>query len=173
MVKITVQLNEEEACFLEQYARVYEEERDIDFAADPIIAVQTKNFAPCDSSFTDKYIYLYGDEKDEIEYVEDLRDALEYEDIYSASKIEQIIEEVEDEGVYKDTFIEIFKQAVEIIYTPVAFFLTLAEARNYIRYQNHNLNKPRTFTYYCGYRNRGDLQSLMKLLRRMGIQLLD
>ena len=38
----------------------------------------------------------------------------------------------------------------------------------YARYQKHNLNRPRVYSVYTGYDNRGDLACLLGLLRRMG-----
>lgn len=36
----------------------------------------------------------------------------------------------------------------------IAFFLTSKEARAYLKYQSHNLNKPYVYVFYSGYANR-------------------
>ena len=56
-------------------------------------------------------------------------------------------------------------------YKNVAYFFTLKNAKEYIKYQGHNLYKPRTYSYSPGYDNRGEYDHFYDLLISIGRQL--
>ncbi|MED3550166.1 hypothetical protein [Cytobacillus praedii] len=53
----------------------------------------------------------------------------------------------------------------------VAFFFIRDEAKRYMKYQKHNLNEPRVYTYSAGYANYGDFVPFRELLLSIGQQL--
>jgi hypothetical protein len=55
----------------------------------------------------------------------------------------------------------------------IAYFFILEEARKYIKYQSHNLKKPRTYTLHCGYGNVGEYHHFWELLFGLGKMLND
>ncbi|WP_156290761.1 hypothetical protein [Oceanobacillus salinisoli] len=55
----------------------------------------------------------------------------------------------------------------------VAFFFIRDEAKRYMKYQSHNLNEPRVYTYSCGYANDGDFVPFRDLLMSMGAKLVE
>lgn len=55
----------------------------------------------------------------------------------------------------------------------VSLHFTLDEAKKYIRYQGHNLDKARTYTFGPGYGERGEYEPFWSLLYQMGVQLLE
>lgn len=59
----------------------------------------------------------------------------------------------------------------ESTYRPIAFFFIRDEAKRYIKYQSHNLHKPRIYTYSPGYSNCGDFIPFWNLLHSIGEQL--
>ena len=59
----------------------------------------------------------------------------------------------------------------EDTYRPIAFFFIRDEAKRYIKYQSHNLHKPRVYTYAPGYSNCGDFIPFWNLLYSIGEQL--
>jgi hypothetical protein len=56
-------------------------------------------------------------------------------------------------------------------YETVAVFFILDEARNYLKYQGHNLTNPRTYTIGAGYANKGEYHHFWELLFSIGQQL--
>lgn len=94
------------------------------------------------------------------------------------------IELTEKEVYYLKQYARLFAVEREIDYTrdpivcveekqkPIAFFLTRKEAERYCRYQGHNLKNSRVYSRYVGYGNDGDLECLMKFMRRIGSDLL-
>lgn len=56
-------------------------------------------------------------------------------------------------------------------YETVAIFFILDEAKEYIKKQSHNLNKPRTFTCSPGYSNEGSFVEFWNLLQTAGKKL--
>lgn len=49
---------------------------------------------------------------------------------------------------------------------------TLCEAKNFMRYQAHNLNEPRTYTISCSPNDQGDYKPFWDILMTMGTELL-
>lgn len=166
MEKITIELKASEVAFLKQYAEIH-----ADFASESIIAVQIRSYRHIPPLPGAKLIYLYGEDRDEIETLTDLRNTLIETLIYTKKEIGEIMTQVKAEGVYSDVYTQILSQPVEVVYTPIAFFLTLSDARAYIKEHKYDLQSPRIYTYSCVDLNLGDLQQLTKLLRRIGTQL--
>ena len=161
-----IELTEKEIEFLKQYARVYGEERSLDCTRDPVVVVEDVEESVAADGFGDKQVYTWDMET--YYSLEELRKAL-IENDYSENDITDMLEDVEENGHCMHN--EIQKYEVYIKYRPIAYFLTRTEAERYVKYQSHNLTKPRVYTRSCGYGNRGDLQCLYQLLLKMGQQL--
>ena len=164
---MNIQLTDREVQFLKQYAEVYESEREIDFAANPIVVVEFEIEFPADMEYGyDRIVYFWDedqyDNKDQLE--EELK-----EHGYDSEERDEIFIELEEYGEAIDG--DLRKIAVNIVWAPAAYFLTRAEAENYCQYQKHNLKNPRVYSRYVGYKNTGDLGCLMELLLRMGKQI--
>lgn len=56
-------------------------------------------------------------------------------------------------------------------YRPVAFFFVRDRAKEYVKYQAHNLCEPRIFTYAGGYSNDGEFKSFYDMLMHIGNKL--
>lgn len=56
-------------------------------------------------------------------------------------------------------------------YRTVAYFFILENAKEYLKYQSHNLTNPRTYTVSCGYANKGEYEPFFDLLMTLGTQL--
>ena len=119
-----------------------------------------------EEGFGDKTVYVWNEETyyslDEVET--GLKD-----NGFSKNAIEAFCDDLEYYGQCNNK--EIQKHEIIIRYRPIAYFLTRAEADRYVKYQSHNLTKPRVYTRSCGYGNNGDLQCLYQLLLRIGRQL--
>lgn len=163
-----IKLNEREKEFLKQYALKYPEERKLDITADPIVVVEVEEERVTQEGYADKTVYVWNEDSyDTWESLEvDLLDAE-----YSNEDIEEIAEDLSDFNESLDG--EIRKLPVMIFHRPVAYFLTREEADKYVKYQRHNLRRPRVYSRHIGYSNRGDLDCLMKLLLRVGKDLLE
>ena len=164
---MNIQLTERELHFLKQYAEVYESERDIDVTNTPIIVVEVREEIPADIEYGyDKVVYVWDMES--YNSKAELEEALSEND-FTSEEINNILTELEET---KEALIgSIQKVYVNIIYNPVAYFLTRAEAERYCQYQKHNLKNPRIYSRYIGYANSGDLSCFMGLLLRMGKEL--
>ena len=164
---MNIQLTDREAKFLKQYAEVYESEREIDFTATPIVVVEFEREFPADKEYGyDKVTYVWDMESYDGE--DELKEELKEHD-FSLKEIDEIFTELEETGEALNG--DIRKIPVNIIWVPVAYFLTRAEAQKYCQYQKHNLKNPRVYSRYIGYKNNGDLNCLMGLLLRMGKEL--
>lgn len=56
-------------------------------------------------------------------------------------------------------------------YEKTALFFVREEAEKYVKYQAHNLNEPRIYTYSSGYANKGDYTHFWDLLMSVGTKL--
>lgn len=83
-----------------------------------------------------------------------------------------LIENIEDYftayGIETERYIPISQRDS---WETVAYFLILSEAREYIKYQAHNLGTARTFTVSMGYGNNGEYEPFYDLLMSIGEQL--
>ena len=163
---MNIKLTEKENEFLKQYAQVYEQERQVDCTADPIVVVEDIEELIAADGLGDKRVYTWDMET--YYSLDELRKALMDND-FSENDITDMLEDVEENGHCMHN--EIQKHEVYIKYRPIAYFLTRAEADRYVEYQSHNQTKPRVYTRSSGYANYGDLQCLYQLLLRIGQQL--
>jgi hypothetical protein len=172
---MNITLTEKEIEYLKNYAKVFDEERKRDITCDPVVAVEVEDRVPTKNCYSDgfEYIIFDGDyssfdTKDELtEYLKEYYD-------YRNEKILKLFGELEwDDSVKLHDDIELRKGYYIKKYRPVAFFLTRYEADRYVEYQSHNLNNPRVFTYSAGYANYGEIPTIIKLLKRMGEELLN
>ena len=164
---MNIQLTDREAKFLKQYSEIYESEREIDSTANPIVVVEAQQDIPADADYGyDKVTYVWDmesyDDEDELE--EELK-----ENDFTSKERDEIFAELEETGEALGGSIQ--RVFVNILWVPVAYFLTRSEAEKYCQYQKHNLKNPRVYSRYVGYRNNGDLDCLMGLLLRMGKEL--
>lgn len=191
-MKVELKLTEREIGFLKQYASVYKKERTTDCTADPIVLVQDRYKEYTNGEYVnDGFEYeLMIDEypftedsliSDFSELKKELEDILlEYE--LTEDTIQEIINDIgiefdgfcssdEFEETYENIEIYIKKHYYKYVYKTIAYFFTRIEAEKYLKYQRHNLHKPRVFTDYAGYQNRGDFPELQKMLLRLGNEL--
>lgn len=104
----------------------------------------------------DSYIdYHFSDEDDEDE-VEKIK-----ENIKKCSSLDEVIKKLEDNEIY------IYQD--EIVYSKEewedkAYFLTHQEAKDYMKYQKHNLGQCRIYVDAPGYDNRGTFDTFLQLL---------
>ena len=165
-MNLKINLTDEEAAFLKQYAEVYEEERKDDITANPIVVVQNEDCIITQEGYSDRYVWAWDECSYESE--EELVDVLKEND-YTGEEIAGVLEEIESHGECDlGPSGVVRKFPVIITHKSVAYFLTRKEGERYARYQKHNLNRPRVYSVYTGYDNRGDLACLLGLLRRMG-----
>lgn len=163
---MNIELTEKEIGFLKQYANVFRQERDFDCTADPIVMVEDIEEYVAADGYGDKTVYALDGET--YYSIDELKKAL-IENDYSENDISDICDDLKEQGHCIHN--EIQKYSVHINYRPIAYFLTRAEADKYVKYQSHNLRKPRVYTRSCGYANSGDLQCMYRLLLKMGQQL--
>ncbi|MBJ8031044.1 hypothetical protein [Bacillus cereus group sp. N21] len=97
-------------------------------------------------------------------------DDLRFERVIGTDGEERFIGDFDD--YFKHYGIENYDMAwVEKEWENVAFFFILDEAKQYQKYQAHNLGKSRIYTYSAGYDNRGDFTHFRDLLMQMGQEL--
>ncbi len=201
-MKLDVELTDRQVMFLKQYANVYQDERDIDYTADPLVAVRTRRLRRCtvddnvdvtsyviDNDFEESLsslgevrqiltdeecIYIDKIKEKIINYCKKYNQSFTEEELEEKVKdyIEDVIYDLEYSGEYSDEILDVEAVYFEYDYVPVAYFLTRAEAEKYIQYQGHNLTEPTVYTYYTGYNNMGDLTELKALLLEIGKTLL-
>ncbi|MGY3725661.1 hypothetical protein SAMN05421767_1588 [Granulicatella balaenopterae] len=182
--RITVELNEEEVYFLKQYANVYKAERNKDFTTEPIVVVQKEVHLPCPHDMGVEGVEYYEATIGDIHHTKEevVEWALEEWEL-NERQLSELQEFLDDE--YSDDFdtsrhgdfegidFKISKNGYQIVWEPVAYFLTRAEAEKYCKYQAHNLGKCRIYTENAGYANDGDYPKLTKTLLKMGMILND
>lgn len=181
----------DEESMLKQYASVYRKERDEDLTADPIVIVEDSVSIRVNQhdNYDQKKYSLYIDEElyteedvDKTEILSVLKDVMENLNVDPGiinSTVEEIrnivnneLLEVKCELTLEDTEIIIEAHYYKENWQPKAYFFTKKEAKNYMKYQAHNLRNPRIFTANAGYDNRGDYPILQRLLLRIGEELL-
>ena len=184
-------ITKDEENMLKQYASVYRKERDEDLTADPIVIIEDSVSVRVNQhdDYDQKKYCLYIDEElyteddvDKTEILSVLKDVMENLNVDPGvinSTVEEIrnivnneLLEVKCELTLEDTEISIEAHYYKENRQPKAYFFTKKEARNYMKYQAHNLRNPRIFTANAGYDNRGDYPILQRLLLRIGEELL-
>lgn len=184
-------ITKDEESMLKQYASVYRKERDEDLTADPIVIVEDSVSVRVNQhdDYDQKKYSLYIDEElytekdvDKTEILSVLKNVMENLNVDPGvidSTVEEIrnivsneLLEVKCELTLEDTEIIIEAHYYKENWQPKAYFFTKKEAKNYMKYQAHNLRNPRIFTANAGYDNRGDYPILQRLLLRIGEELL-
>lgn len=196
-MNINVNLTEKQAEFLKQFAaNQYEGSKDNLATSKPLHLVQTETISYIrdggGSGSFDVYRYTGDDAqrypnaydkyfKDETEFVrvfgdyEDNIEVMSFDDAYDCPCVNDVV--VTDIKSYFQAY-GIDPDNVEISsavksYRTVAYFFILENAREYIKYQAHNLNNPRTYTVDMGYDNRGEYESFFDLLMSIGQSLIE
>ena len=72
-----------------------------------------------------------------------------------------------------EVFDELGQKTDEIEWRTISYHFTLQSARDYMKYQGHNLRKPRTYTVAQGYANKGDYEPFFDFLMAAGTSLLE
>ena len=184
-------ITKDEESMLKQYASVYRKERDEDLTADPIVIIEDSTSIRVNQKddYDQKKYCLYIDNElytkedlNKTEILSVLKEVMENLNVDPGvihSTVEEIrnivnneLLEVKCELTLEDTEIIIEAHYYKENWQPKAYFFTKKEARNYMKYQAHNLRNPRIFTANAGYDNRGDYPILQRLLLRIGEELL-
>jgi len=164
---MNIEISEQEAIFLKQYAKVYDAERELDCTRKPIVVVEDEENVVTEAGYEDKIIYVWDESKyyNKADLIDDLREQNDFSD----EEILNIAIEMDETGEALSGSVKVLP--VQVIYKPIAYFLTRIEAEKYCEYQKHNLRRPRVYSRYVGYGNYGDMENLMRLLLKMGQQL--
>lgn len=168
---LQIEVNKQQEIFLKEFAEKHFPGSDHNLAtATPIHVVEVTDYI-----YVDEDIYLDEGELCFI-YNEEVYTKA-YEVVCAANKIKEDELPVLDTYInYHDVFSKYNITDVEVrtrikFYRPVAFFFIRDEAKRYIKYQSHNLHKPRIYTYSPGYSNCGDFAPFWELLYSIGKQL--
>lgn len=186
-MKLEIEINEKQERFLRQFAENQSEgSRDNLGTRKPIHLVQSKRLVyKYDGGGNGDYdVYLCCPEYENEPFPDERAVVLKYGDYDDPDKVVDYEtafadgidgEFINDEndyfrayGVYED----IIKCSVDIEYDTIAYFFILENAREYIKYQGHNLTDPKTFTVSGGYSNKGEYEPFYDLLMSIGTQLL-
>lgn len=197
MKEITFQVTEQQEHYLKLLAaNHYPGARDNLATYHPIHVVQTKRFNHIPYSLDIAYFYdhlplvfTYNSDyqswhKDEVELVEQYYEYIEEEPPIPVKPFKEMqhseVYGKDGNGVwirdYRDYFTAYGVETTGIAweeeyYENVAFFLILEEAKNYMKYQSHNLREPRTYSYSAGYSNEGEYHHFWNLLFALGEKL--
>lgn len=156
----------------------------------PIHVVQTRRERIVNPDYDDVDIISYYNTDMELGF-DSLEEMVEYyyedDDIefkiipYEESKGNDIIGSngetyhIYDEDDYLEAYginsYDVEKVYVGYYYDNVAFFFIRDEAKDYMRYQGHNLTSPRIYTFGPGYANYGDYVPFWNLLMSIGQKL--
>lgn len=184
-MKLEIEINEKQERFLRQFAeKQHEGSEDNKGTCKPLHLVQTKVLKYKEDGggngdfdcFVNTDDYEMGGLPDErsvvLEYgiYENEEDVISYEEyLETFSHYENgVTGYFEMYGIVAD----IIKCSVDIEYETRAYFFTLENAREYIKYQGHNLNEPRIYTVGFGYSNKGEYEPFYDLLMSIGTKLL-
>lgn len=182
-MNITIDLNDEQVKFLKQFAaNQHEGATDNLCTRKPLHLVQTEELiymhdGGCNGDYavyinTDDCEKEFKNERDIVlEYgqYDDPDDVIDYETAFASNSLNgEIICDIND--YFKAYGIESEIECCSVVktYRTVAYFFILENAKDYIKYQGHNLKNPRTFTVDCGYSNRGEYESFFDLLMSIG-----
>ena len=145
--------------------------------ADPLWIVETQDSRASADGFDDIDFYTYVFEHESYISFTELEDfkseVIEY---YKEHEDEEAISEIVDnlESCYDiDDVSDMLEDRHEgsylfvgvYYYRPVAYFLTDIESKDYLKYQSHNLNNPRTYVVHSGYSNCGYMPKLLKMFK--------
>jgi len=193
MKEITIKVTEEQEKFLKAFAlKQYPGAKDNVCTVHPVHVVENTryNYVPFHEDIADYYdpdklAFSYDEERncwyyDEKELVEEYMNnygelyipIVPFEDMRGKE-----MKDVHGEIIEVEEFVDYFKVYGiknvaaawrEPYYEPAAFFLVREEAEKYMKYQRHNLTKPRIFSHAAGYDNRGDLPHFMDFILKVG-----
>lgn len=173
---MNIKLSETERAFLMKYAEVYDEEREFDGTADPVVLVQDIERIPAEIGYEDGIEYYDARCSESYDSLNELLEEHKAEYNLSDEEVEEMEESIQYLGEFKSGEphnVEIKRVGYKKRWKTVAYFLTRHEANLYLKYQGHNLHSPRVYTAYAGYDNRGEIPCIIKLLKRMGETLLE
>lgn len=187
MKKITINLTDEQERFLKKFAAEQHEGAENNLATrKPLHLVQSKKV---ETLFDD------GD------YAREMGDEVKYFDTHHQDVLDSDIDVLRFEGVCEEDIVSFEDAEHDVIndvlieniddyftaygidperYVPIsqrdkwetaAYFFILSEAREYIKYQAHNLGTARTMTVSMGYSNNGEYEPFYDLLMGIGEQL--
>lgn len=194
MKEITIKVTEEQEKFLKVFAlKQYPGAKDNVSTAYPVHVVENTRYTyiPYHEDLTDYFdndtlSFSFDEDREmwsnsETELIEDYMEYTDkqiyipivpFEDMQGKemkNDYGEIIEVEEYEDYFKVYGIENIQMCWrEKHYEPAAFFLVREEAEKYMKYQRHNLIKPRIFSHAAGYDNRGDLPHLMDFILQTG-----
>lgn len=194
MKQVTISITEQQEKFLKLFAeKQYHGSPDNRCTGHPIHFVETKRyrFIPYSDdiawAFEEKVLaFTFDSDYDQwfVNEVEAVTEWYEYcgEDceieIKPFKDIEfETIKTVNGEELFITDHFDYFKaygvniQAIawrEEYYDQVAPFFILDEAKQYMKYQGHNLHEPRVFTYGAGYGDQGEYRHFWELLMTIG-----
>ncbi len=165
---MNIELTAKEKEMLKQYALLFDEEAKRHITRNPLPTVEIKVEVRTDEDDAEYALYVNGE--DTYRSNKELREGLESKG-YTEEQIEGLLDDLNtyNESLEFDGFEKVY---IRTKYQPVAYFLTIKEAEDYIRYQGHNLTNPRVYIYSMGYSNEGDLVHLYPVLLKMGKKLL-
>ena len=187
-MKITIELSERQEHFLRQFAeKQYDGSPDNLGTRSPIFVVERAIKLPAPEGYGDgpeKLTGYYNGEFYGADTAEELiRAATGKEPIPLDEAVQEMTINVDGESFFildTDDYLKAYGiEDYEIIgthitYTPVAFFLTLEEAKRYRDgYQRHNCGNCRIYGYALGYSNKGDLPEFRDMLMKIGTALLN
>ena len=172
-MKLNIEISDKQAEFLKQYAKVYEGERNIDGIADQIVIVEKEVRIPTREGLEDgiEYVWedIYGNEM-AFETIDELKEAIiEREEDISEKSLLVISVNLQNEINITDSTIGRFTVNYYVrAYEVVAYFLTIEEAKKYMRYHKHNPHRARVVTKHMRNSNYDYLVECEKLLLDIG-----
>lgn len=195
MAQITIDLTERQERFLKEFAaKHYSGSHANVLTSKPIHFVQTRRERVVDPDYEspDKTSYVVPDWVEDYDsphelveaYYSDDRDdecpipIVSFDEAYEMAEFigvdgeEHVILDKKDYfeayGIPSNLYCEV---AVAYYWDIVAVFFILDAAKEYMKYQSHNLTAPRTYTVGAGYANKGEYEDFWDLLFKMGCQL--
>lgn len=193
MSTVTIEITEQQEKFLEEFAaKHYEGSKDNVATKQPIHLVQTQRERVVNPDYENydvvKYIvpdwdYKSFDSAEELirAWYEDEEcsiNILSFQEAYDCKRFTNIYGEevvildekdyLEAYGIEDENYSRVFSSKY---YETVAYFFILDQAKEYIKYQGHNLSNPRTYTVGAGYANKGEYHHFWELLFNLGKQL--
>lgn len=190
-MKTTIDLTNEQMHFLKLFAQNQGEGSEDNLGTRrPLFIVQSAYWEPCTEDDADRVLWYLTRDASEYENLDALVMAyyngkppiplMDYEDAYAVSEVKNSDGEpmaIFDESDYLTCY-GLDEEAYGKAYTKkryrdIAYFFILAEAREYLTYQAHNLNNPRVYGVTGGYSNKGEYENFYDLLMTMGKNLLE
>lgn len=187
-IDVKVELNDEEAMFLSKFAlNHYANSVENLGTKNPIFLVQTQEKRVVDTDIEEPDIvkFYVSDWCEEFNSLEEIVKE-HYEnaecpiDIISFEEAEGLPSFIDINGEEawifdRSDYLKAYGIEVDVTevgmcyeYKTKAYFFIKEEAERYIKYQGHNLNKPRIYADGCGYDNKGEYEIFYNLLMKLG-----